>query len=131
MLGHLFNRQYRPTYHSTVTAHSRLSEVLASWNSEPLELPWLQSMMSSYVFIIFNDIQVHDGRDTLGRATLWQSVHLFDRRLAGAKCLKYSWLSESVIVVAQGNTLGVSRLWRRQQLINSWQNTVNKLDGKN
>ena len=28
-------------------------------------------------------------------------MHLTDRSLAGAKCLKYSWLSDSVVVVAK------------------------------
>ena len=58
-------------------------------------------MILSYGFIIFNDIPVHDGRDTPGCATLWLSVHLSERSLAGAKCLIYSRLSDSVVVAAQ------------------------------
>ena len=43
------------------------------------ELSWLQSMMSSYVFIIFNDVPVHDGRDTLGCATLWKCASFWKK----------------------------------------------------
>ena len=51
MLGHLFNRQFGPSYHSKVTA------LQGSSNSELSELPWLQSMMSSYVFIMLTTFQ--------------------------------------------------------------------------
>ena len=44
--------------------------------------------MSSYVFIIFNDIAVHDGKDTLGCATLWKGVNLSERSLAGVDLLQ-------------------------------------------
>ena len=62
MLGHLFNIQQLLTIQQW-----QLFKVV--WDTHIIEV--LQSMMSSYVFIIFNDIQVHDGRDTLGCATLW------------------------------------------------------------
>ena len=71
MLGHLFNRQYRPTYHSTVTAlqgclkypHHRI----LSFQSCPDCSPWCPLMFLSFLMTfqymmagIHLDVQLYD-----------------------------------------------------------------------
>ena len=81
---------------------SRLFEMPTSTKSESSKLPWPQSMMSPYVFIILRKFQYMMARIHL-EVQLCDELCIFLKEVWQAQSAwnECSWLSDSVVVVAQ------------------------------